>query len=538
MLKFCKFSVNNTCINRLFYSIICTMCLMAMVSVVTAQYDTIRPRTYFGNRLLNSTQNQYTKLIENKAFPYLHTYDQFASNMIEYNVLNGLLFMKEAAAAKRPRPGLLQFDNDLTFNNCVFYDGDTALVSKSLTNCRYRINGELEINDFKCSDVPLALRYLTINSSAHISRSQLHNISIEDCQGRFGLKDNVIDGAAHFLNLKNSSFDIILDTFKQVKAEIHVVNTVLNDISYLRYNSYTDMYADFSRDSLYDVLQIENGRARTNVHKGTASLQHYFRLTFSNCYINAAVRFADNADTATVIFKNCHFGPNASLDIRADTVSFIDCQQLPATLNLQLKANNDICWIGIINTNIIDVNFVYAFDHRLLFDSTADIDTYASTYENLLAKFRSENKKESYRRLDIEYNNYKASRGDVWNRIFNWLDREWWNYGYSKGRVIGWTFALLGIFFVLNIRLWQPMQNVYPISQDRDFIDRQKMPFLYHLQQYIRILLYTAYIFFSIKIDLQKLKITAFPILLYFFLQFLVGLWCLFFIVNALLKIG
>ncbi|WP_162915772.1 hypothetical protein [Paraflavitalea soli] len=446
--------------------------------------------------------------------------------------------MKEAVLPKRPRPDLLQFDSDLAFNNCVFYDGDTTLVSKSLTNCRYRINGKLEINDFKYSDVPLTLRHLMINRSAYIYRSKLHIISIEDCQGRFGLKDNVINGAIHFLNLKNSSFDIILDTFKQVKTEIHVVNTVLKDISYLRYNSYIDMYADFYRDSLYDVLQIENGRDHTNAHKGTASLQHYFNLTFSNCYINADVRFTDNADTATVIFKNCHFGPNASLDIRADTVSFIDCQQLPATLNMQLKANNKKCWIGLNNTNIIDVNFVYASHHRLLFDSTADIDIYASTYENLLAKFRSENKKESYRRLDIEYKNYKASRGDVWNRISNWLNREWWNYGYSKGRVIGWTFALLGIFFVLNIRLWQPMQNMYPISQDHSFIDRKEKPFLYHIQQYIRILLYTVYIFFSIKIDLQKLKITTLPILLYFFLQFLVGLWCLFFIVNALLKIG
>lgn len=538
MLKFCKFSVNKACINRLFYRIICTMCLTAMVSVVTAQYDTIRPRTYFGNRLLSSIQNHNSKVIENKAFPYLHTFDQFSSNMIEYNVLNGLLFMKGAVVANRTRPSLLRFDNDLAINNCVFYDGDTTLAPKPLTNCRYRINGKLEINDFKCPDVPLALRYLTINRSANISRSQLRSISIDDCQGRFGLQDNVINGAVHFLNLKNSSFDILLDTFKQVKAEIYVVNTVLKDISFLRYNSYTDMYVDFSRDSLYDVLQIQNGRARTNVHKGTDPLQHYFRLTFSNCYINADLRFADNADTATVIFKNCHFGPNASLDIRVDTVSFIDCQQLPATLNLQLKANNDKCWIGLNNTSISDVNFVYASHHRLLFDSTADIDTYASTYENLLAKFRSENKKESYRRLDIEYKNYKASRGDVWNRLFNWLDREWWNYGYSKGRVIGWTLALLGFFFVLNTCLWKPMQKVYPILQDQDFIDRQQKPLLYHIQQHIRILLYTVYIFFSIKIDLQRLKITTVPILLYFFLQFLVGLWCLFFIVNALLKIG
>lgn len=511
--------------------------MMITVCGVTAQYDTIRPHTYFNNRPLKNVQNQESINIENKAFPYFYSKD-IIGTFIENNLLNGLLIVKKISPGKGHHSNLLRFDNDIAFNNCILYNGDSTIELKSLTNYRYQINGNLNIHDFIWPNNSLFLRGLSITRSAYVGRSQLNNIDIEDCRGNFGLQDNTINGSVYFLKLKKGSFDIITDTFKQARAEIHVVRSVLEDISFIRYNSYADMHADFSYDTLRGVLHIVNGKKSHDVDKKTTPLQHYFGLTFTNCDIDAEINYMDNADTASIIFKNCRFGPNASLDIRADTVSFVDCQGLPATLNLQLKANNERCWIRLNNTNITNVDFVYSSDHHLLFDSAASLDTYASTYENLLAKFRSENKKESYQRLDIEYNNYKASRGNTWDRLFNWLDSEWWNYGYSKTRVIGWTFAFLGIFFGLNIYMWRHMQKMYPISQEQDYINRYSKPFLYHTQRYTRILLYTAYIFFSIRIDLKKLRITTLPMLIYFFLQFLIGLWCLFFIVNALLKIG
>jgi hypothetical protein len=174
---------------------------------------------------------------------------------------------------------------------------------------------------------------------------------------------------------------------------------------------------------------------------------------------------------------------------------------------------------------------------HLAFDSIG-VDEYTSNYEGLLGKFRIEKKDESYERLDLEYQDFKGMHNGSWARVFNWLNREWWNYGYSRGKVIQWTFVFLALFFVGNMLLWRQMQETYSIHQSQNFIDRREHPFRYQMQKYIRIFLYTAYIFFSIKIDLPRLKITNFWLLLYFFFQFLVGLWCLFFIVNALLKIG
>src|SRR5262249_25465102 len=113
----------------------------------------------------------------------------------------------------------------------------------------------------------------------------------------------------------------------------------------------------------------------------------------------------------------------------------------------------------------------------------------------------------------------------------------WWNFGYSKGLVIERTGLFLIAFFLLNIVFWKQLQVVYPIDQQYNFIDKVKKPALYSTQKYIRIFLYTCYVFFSVKIELSKIKIGNIGIVVYFFFQFMVGLGCLFFILNALLKL-
>jgi hypothetical protein len=174
----------------------------------------------------------------------------------------------------------------------------------------------------------------------------------------------------------------------------------------------------------------------------------------------------------------------------------------------------------------------------MCFDRSAKTDEYTGTYETLLSKFKNESKKESYERLDIEYHHFKAQKGAHWDRIADWAQEKWWNYGYSKLLVVKWTFLFLGIFFVINALFWRGMQEVYPISQEYPFVDRQSRPIRYRALELLRVFLYTVFVFFSIKIDLDRLKVTNPWLLAYFFFQWLVGLWCLFFIVNALLKIG
>ncbi len=207
-------------------------------------------------------------------------------------------------------------------------------------------------------------------------------------------------------------------------------------------------------------------------------------------------------------------------------------------MSVELTANHASCWLQLKHTSVGDARFIYGPSIHLSFDSAVPPDEYTGTFETLLSKFKNEGKKDSYERLDIDYHHFKARKGSHWDRIADWAQEKWWNYGYSKWLVVWWTVAFLGLFFVFNAVFWRGLQEVYPIPQAYPFVDRRARPIAYHLLDLMRIFLYTVFVFFSIKIDLDRLKVANPWLLAYFFFQWLAGLWCLFFIVNALLKIG
>jgi hypothetical protein len=81
------------------------------------------------------------------------------------------------------------------------------------------------------------------------------------------------------------------------------------------------------------------------------------------------------------------------------------------------------------------------------------------------------------------------------------------------------------------------MQTIYPIGSNEKSIDKSLKPAVYYVRKYFVVFLYTAFIFFSLKIDFDKLSFKGVRLVGYFFFQYIVGLVCLFFIANAILKI-
>jgi hypothetical protein len=172
---------------------------------------------------------------------------------------------------------------------------------------------------------------------------------------------------------------------------------------------------------------------------------------------------------------------------------------------------------------------------HLYFSKNTNKDNLTNVYESLLNKFRREGKFESYQRLDIEYRNKLAERGNLIDKAGNLLNWAWWNYGYAKSRVIGWTLAFLLLFFCSNIALWKKMQEIYPI--DSKNILKNRLTLANKIRYYSSILLYTSILFFSLKIDLERLKFSSTRMVAFFFFQYMVGLICLLFITSSIFKI-
>ncbi len=118
------------------------------------------------------------------------------------------------------------------------------------------------------------------------------------------------------------------------------------------------------------------------------------------------------------------------------------------------------------------------------------------------------------------------------------MDYIWWRYGYSKWLVILWTFVFLVLFFNYNYKNWDGMRRIYGV------FDKDELAVLSKLDKNKRnkrkaafVLLYTSFIFFSLRIDFDKLKYANTKYLTAFFTQYVVGLICLFFLANAIFKL-
>jgi hypothetical protein len=498
-----------------------------------SQYDTVRPGSYFKNDLISYHRDDDKRSgwneIDRRAFP-------IASWKTDVNILQSLFYVREMSKGWNAHTNTLAIGSTLRLQHFTFYPVLGSRPSdERYAGARYAIANNLYIDSLLMpTETNAVFRHLISRPILELVRSKLDGFTAAGCEGGLSFSNNDLVWAS----LEGGRYDRYVDfRYNRFLATNPFFSSELNHYAspiLFAGNEYDSLTMSFDTDSIGSEMQINN--YRNDYHPNI--LHDRFFLTLAKCYINGPMNVIKNGKLSIIEFDHCSFGPDAAdLNLMADTVEFRDCGKLPATLALHLLRNKDTCWLKLRNTRFDDVNFVYEPFVHLAFDSIG-VDEYTSKYESLLAKFRIEKKDESYERLDLEYQGFKGAHNGYGAHVFNWLNREWWNYGYSRGKVIQWTFLFLGLFFVGNVLLWKPMQETYAIEQSSNFIDRQKHPVRYQVQKYIRIFLYTAYIFFSIKIDLPRLKITSFWLLLYFFFQFLVGLWCLFFIVNALLKIG
>jgi len=388
-------------------------------------------------------------------------------------------------------------------------------------------------------NIPLLLEEHKGYKGMMFYQNQIDNITILGTYGTLFAHDNLFTGGITVYGKGNfKELALLNNDFSKSTSRLSIGGADFHGPIQMEGNHYNNLDLELAGDSLYRV-SIEYPRDAEQLTKRRAGFTGDFRLSFSNCYINGPVTVGKAGRRSIIIFKDCIFGPYASLlRLIVDTVVFEGCGNLPATTALQLEANQSICWIRLDHTNFASLDFVYGPSDHLKFDDSVGVDVYSSTYEALKAKFHNENKAESYQRIDIEYRQFKAGKGTRWDKLEDWSEKVWWNYGYSKWLVIWWTLFLLTFFYLSNALLWKQMQQVYPIRQEHNFIDRKAHPLHYALQKQFRIFLYTSYIFFSVRIDLARLNVTNGRMVAWLFIEFLTGLWCLFFIANALLKVG
>jgi hypothetical protein len=171
-------------------------------------------------------------------------------------------------------------------------------------------------------------------------------------------------------------------------------------------------------------------------------------------------------------------------------------------------------------------------------DMATTYDQKASVYESVLNKLKDDGFEDSYEILDIEYRRLKAEHQGIFNRYFldTWQDW-WWNYGYTKERIVLWTILLWALISCINLGLYHRLnEHVYTVGfleSEQDLAEGRMSNLILHI---MRVVTYTALIFFGLKMSVDKFSegvIRRHPWLFcYLMVVYVVGLVCLGFIAN------
>jgi uncharacterized protein YjbI with pentapeptide repeats len=159
-------------------------------------------------------------------------------------------------------------------------------------------------------------------------------------------------------------------------------------------------------------------------------------------------------------------------------------------------------------------------------------------YEQLLSKFKSEGFLQSFEIADKEYQNYRASLGNVWDKFANSIDRIWWDHGYAKERVFAFSGMLWLLSSIVNLSFYRTLRDgVYeiPFLDKRAFVPNKKLG---KLLGFVKVLTYTGFIFFGLRMDQAKFRPGAIRshalAFVWVMMIYVTGLVCLGFVANTL----
>ena len=362
-----------------------------------------------------------------------------------------------------------------------------------------------------------------------IASSQVSTLSVENTTNLSLSLSN--DSSISFIvmqNNRNLKLQLFQCSFNDSGATT-IYNSTLSQFNFA-YNERSNCEILFQNDTInnFSASIFPDTNKKLQNYNGRYKYENTF--TFYDCYINAPFLFFDQIPNSTCIFNHCTFGPNIYLaDMAVNKIIFRNCQNIPNQFTIGFREKNSEVKLGVINSNLDNIRFDFLPNIRLMFDSIDSKDAIANSYKNLLEKFEHEGRERSYKIVDLQYRNFKD------NRIFHFLNCIWWYHGYEPGLVFIWTLGFLIVFFFFNLKYWRQIFEIYPLKegQQAGLYKRSNKK----LRFYSIVLLYTLFIFFSLRVDLNKLNFKNLKFVYFFLAQYLIGLWCMVFIIRFIIKL-
>ena len=315
--------------------------------------------------------------------------------------------------------------------------------------------------------------------------------------GKEVITETYLDG----LNIKNIQFtgDSLNINMNESNFKIFQLNSKSQS---------TLMFNNIVGDTVYVSGQVD-----IKIEESKIQTLHLFNLKITN-FIN--------------------FGNTVPKSIFLDNVEIPEKQTIVYLENF--NTSNRICLLNIRNTDLSKFKFDYTFFKiSNLFDKKLSNSEIEDVYTQVMSIQKKFGFSAGYEKADKELKYFEYNKNNnFYGKIANWIDSNWWDYGYNKFLIFRGTSLIIFSFWLLNFLLFRKLLKSYPILTIMELMknstDRNK---LYKL--YIRgicSLIYTNYIFWGLKIDLNKLKLQSLSIATLIIFEFVIGIICLAYIAN------
>lgn len=366
---------------------------------------------------------------------------------------------------------------------------------------------------------------------------------------------------------QNSNLDSMLNN-AQIKDSVYLTDTTieignrfyqkqfLNDFELfgIKINGLANfVQCGFEKDATFLEIEFQNMcaviaanfykqaifRANTYVENASFRLSTFYGYSeFRNSI------FYKGADFFCATFKNeADFSGSTILDtlnfsfVKIEGSRIIDLTKCSSDTN---KFTNRTININLTNADIDKIRIDY-LKFRLYFDKDVNFEDRSNVYLSLLNNFKRDGYSDSYEILDKEYQHFRNTyKSNLRNHLYDFLQRLWWNYGYNKEYIFYWTIFFLVLFTFLNYRLADTLnRHVYTIENLKytTIVSAKKMKGskLIFYRLYFS-LLYTCIVFFAFNVKFDKLHFGKKALLVYFLLIYSIGIVCLAYLANYVLK--
>ena len=278
-------------------------------------------------------------------------------------------------------------------------------------------------------------------------------------------------------------------------------------------------------DQVNFIYAVFNGRSSLSLMHLTLGDSSHFR--FDDTVLPDTIFFSDNSLIKNEIdFSHANFTAESRYDYKLN-------QPKPILIYLY-------------DTDIAKLRLDYTHFKLLLPDSTIDAegtrksispdDNASSVYEALLNNFKTNGQTESYKLLDVEYQQFKWEHS--WTRWIPCIPKYWWNFGYDKEYIFGWTFLLLLVFTCFSfIYIHSLNTKVYAMEKiPTNPVWEKKLSFKDFRNRLWYSFMYTSTVFFMLSLKIENVQFKEKQGTFYLVTVYSVGLICIAYVANFILQ--